>query len=609
MSDHIRYTDLLLGWFNCRVVKKIIMFPDNSPDASPASRLLRYAVIALVLAFPAVCLLVNRGDSIGLGLLALLGLWVGFREGFARILRREDGQVALAFFAFFAVAVLSYEFGQATYDGFRFLGRDLRFLLIVPVLVLFRRYPPPAKTVFIGLAIGGLLTGVHALVGFLHAPATYRAQAETDLPIMFGDLTASIVLMLAAAYGLVVSARKLWLTAGFLLCLLSGLTAVILSGTRGAWVALLLLLPLLFGLLGRVTHKRYLALIVVSLLVLFAGTFVVSRTDVRSRLSQVAEQVALYRTALRTLPSAWKDNAGDLPFCNDQRHFLGAWLSFNRKGGPGEIAADVVRDPALIEAKLPDIKCPDGYALHITNNGKEYRWIGFPRTVLEAASPQHTQLIVRGNGIVFLDGRGAQPININTRHYRIDTLHGPPGSGQLVMAELASGQSLWLIPVDGYYGEYRYTLMSTSVGLRFEMWRAAWKLFLEHPVLGIGTGAFYAQTQHLAHLGEVAPHTAQYDHPHSDYFDALASRGVLGLLALFALLGVPAIYFVRALKSPEDTSHAVGLAGLLLVCGFAICGLTDTVFIHSMNISWYVIYIALFMALLKPGSAKAEEVK
>ena len=591
-------------------VKGVGVSADNSPVASPTSRLLRYTVMALVLAFPSVCLLVNRGDSIGLGLLALLGFWVGFREGFARILWREDGYVALAFFAFFAVAVLSYEFGQATYDGFRFLGRDLRFLLIVPVLVLFRRYPPPAKTVFIGLAIGGLLTGTYALVGFLHAPAAYRAQAETDLPIMFGDLTASIVLTLAAAYGLVVVApRKWWLIAAFLLCLLFGLMAVILSGTRGAWVALLLLLPLLFGLLGRVTHKRYLALIVVSLLVLFAGTFAVSRTDVRSRLSQVAGQVALYRTALRTLPSDWKSNIRNLPFCNDQHHFLHGWLSFHVEGGPGLLIAHVVQDPVLTKAKLSNIECPDGYALHITNNGKEYRWIGFPRTVLKAASPQHTQLIVRGNGIVFLYGRGAQQININTRHYRIYTLHGPAGSGQLVIAELVSGQSLWLVPVDDYYGEYRYTLMSTSVGLRFEMWRAAWKLFLEHPVFGIGTGAFYAQTQRLAYLGEVAPRTAQYDHPHSDYFDALSSRGMLGLLALFALLWVPAIYFVRALKSGDETSHAVGLAGLLLVCGFAIFGLTDTVFIHSMNISWYVIYIALFMALLKPDSAKVASAK
>ena len=578
---------------------------DNSPVASPASRLLRYAVITLVLAFPSICLLVNRGDSIGLGLLALLGFWVGFRDSFARTLKREDGYVALAFFAFFVVAVLSYEFGQATYHGFRFLGRDLRFLLIVPVLVLLRRYPPPAKTVFIGLAIGGLLTGAYALVEFLHAPAAYRAQAETDLPIMFGDLTACIVLTLAAAYGLVVSARKWWLIAAFLLCLFFGLTAVIFSGARGAWVALVLLLPLLFGLLGRVTHKRYLALILVSVAVLFAGAFAVSRTDVRSRLHQITTQISLYRFVLHSIPSARGLKTQDLPFCNDQRRFLQSWLSLT--AGGRYLTAEVVRDPALIDDRQLGAVCRDGYAIRIADSG-EYGWISFPRAAINNHAPQITHLLVRGTGIIYLYGKAAEKVRFNASQYRMITLNGSPQPGTNVVATVISGQTMWVVPVDSYFGEYRYALlMGTSVGLRFEMWRAAWHMFLEHPVLGIGTGAFYEDAQQMARRGLIAPPVARFDHPHSDYFDALSSRGMLGLLALFALLGVPAVYFVRAVKSQEHIPHAVGLAGLLLVCGFAIFGLTDTVFIHSMNISWYVIYIALFMVLLKPGSAKQEE--
>ncbi len=583
------------------------MFSGSSPSASAASGRLRYAVIALVLAFPSVCLLVNRGDSIGLGLLALLGFWVGFREGFARTLQREDGYVALAFFAFFAVAVLSYEFGQATYDGFRFLGRDLRFLLIVPVLVLFRRYPPPAKAVFIGLALGGLLTGAYALVEFLHAPAVYRAQAETDLPIMFGDLTACIVLTLAAAYGLVVSARKWWLIAAFLLCLFLGLTAVIFSGARGAWVALVLLLPLLFGLLGRVTHKRYLALIVVSLLVLFAGTFAVSRTDVRHRLAEITGQISLYQTALHSLPSDRTQNVRDVPFCDDQRQFLESWLVFTGRGT--NVNVNVVRDPKLSTTRQLSVVCHDGYALQITATRRSYGWITLPRSVYRETALQSTRLLVCGIGTVSLSGSNSKKIYINSDDYREIVLHSGPRSGNTVDVVVAPAQTLWLVPVEGYFGEYRYSLMNTSVGKRFEMWRAAWHMFLKHPVLGIGTGAFYEDAQQMARRGFIAPPAARFDHPHSDYFDALSSRGVVGLVALLALFLVPAAYFLRAVKSHEDTSHAVGLAGLLLVCGFAIFGLTDTVFIHSMNISWYVIYIALFMALLKPGGAKAEGVK
>ena len=210
-------------------------------------------------------------------------------------------------------------------------------------------------------------------ISLVRHPAGSRVPAETDLPIMFGDLTASIVLMLAAAYGLVVAARKTWLTAGFLLCLLFGLVAVILSGTRGAWVALLLLLPLLFGLLGRVTHKRYLALIVVSLLVLFAGTFAVSRTDVRHRLAEITEQISFYQTALRSLSSNRTQNVRDVPFCNDQRQFLQGWLSLSGRGGT--LAVEVTKDTMLTLKKQLGVVCHDGYALHIaapTNSGGGY---------------------------------------------------------------------------------------------------------------------------------------------------------------------------------------------------------------------------------------------
>ncbi|HVC37746.1 MAG TPA: O-antigen ligase family protein, partial [Gammaproteobacteria bacterium] len=492
------------------------MSADNSTVTSLASGPLRYAVIVLVLAFPSVCLLVNRGDSIGLGLLALIGFWVGFRDGFARTLKREDGDVALAFFTFFVVAVLSYEFGQATYDGFRFLGRDLRFLLIVPVLVLFRRYPPPAKTVFIGLAIGGLLTGAYALVGFLHAPGGYRAQAETDLPIMFGDLTACIVLTMGAAYGLVVSARKTWLTAGFLLCLLFGLSSVILSGTRGAWMALLLLLPLLFGFLSRVTHKRYLALIVVAVLVLFAATFAISRTDVRSRLGQVYELFAVYRTALRTLLPDWNDNVRNLPFCDDQRQVLKGLLSLSWMAGT--LNTEIVRDTALAADLHSGIRCNEGYAIRISASDAQYNYIIIPRWVVNNNLLPITRLLMRGAGTVYFNGEHTPQMHFDTLHYRLITVPGPLGFGGRVTVMAASGQTIWLVPVDSYFGEYRYTLMGTPVGLRLEMWRAAWHMFLDHPLLGTGTGAFHEHVQQMARRGLIAPPAAQYDHPHSDYF-------------------------------------------------------------------------------------------
>ncbi|HEV7164556.1 MAG TPA: hypothetical protein VGO35_04100 [Gammaproteobacteria bacterium] len=49
--------------------------------------------------------------------------------------------------------------------------------------------------------------------------------------------------------------------------------------------------------------------------------------------------------------------------------------------------------------------------------------------------------------------------------------------------------------------------------------------------------AYQAETRKLVAAGEAAPDTTDYDHPHSDYFDALSSRGLVGLLALLGLPG------------------------------------------------------------------------
>lgn len=579
------------------------MSAENPIGASSVSGLFRYAVIALVLAFPSICLLVNRGDSIGLGLLALMGFWVGFRDGFAHTLNREDRHVALAFFAFFVVAVLSYEFGQVTDAGFRFLGRDLRFLLIVPVLVLFRRYPPRVKTVFIGLAIGGLLTGAYSLVEFLHALPGYRAQAEADSPVMFGDLTASIVLALAAAYGLVASARKTWLTAGFLLCLLFGLTAIILSGTRGAWVALLLLLPLLLSTLKHVIGKQNLIIISVSMIVIFALSYTISKSEVRTRLHQITQEISLYGTSLRLLRAEGPNAKGEL-LCNDERRFLEGWLSLSRRGR-GALSAEVVHDPALNAAGTEiHLDCEDGYVIRVTAIDTSPGWIAFHRNRALDHTRQVTHLLVRGSGYVTM--QNTRLTQFESKHYEMISVSAPSSWGSALVITVVPGQSSWIVPLEGYFGEYHYTLMQTSIGLRFEMWRAAWHMFLDHPLLGIGTGAFYEDAQRMARRNLIPSRAAQFDHPHSDYFDALSSRGVLGFVALLTLLGVPAVYFLRALKNPQDTSHSLGLAGLMLVCGFAIFGLSDTVFIHSMNISWYVIYVALFTTLLKPGHAKVD---
>ena len=102
------------------------------------------------------------------------------------------------------------------------------------------------------------------------------------------------------------------------------------------------------------------------------------------------------------------------------------------------------------------------------------------------------------------------------------------------------------------------------------MWWASVNLFIGAPVFGIGTGAYQVETQKLVASGKAAPDTADFDHPHSDYFDALSSRGLVGLLAFLLLLGVPAWLYTANLDSRDPHRMGAALGGLLVAVGFAI---------------------------------------
>jgi len=48
---------------------------------------------------------------------------------------------------------------------------------------------------------------------------------------------------------------------------------------------------------------------------------------------------------------------------------------------------------------------------------------------------------------------------------------------------------------------------------------------------------------------------------------------------------------------------------VLTVVGFTIYALTDTIFLHSIMITWYVIYMALFYSLLDTRAASQTNLK
>jgi len=210
----------------------------------------------------------------------------------------------------------------------------------------------------------------------------------------------------------------------------------------------------------------------------------------------------------------------------------------------------------------------------------------------------HAYLVSRGQGAAWFVGYTLSAQSAQEDRYAPLFVQAPADYGDWLRIEVPPGATLWLTPVETHAGEYSSSLAHSPIGQRLEMWRAALLLFRESPMLGTGTGAYRDHALQLSNAGRVAPVVAEYDHPHSDYFDALSSRGLFGLLALLGLLGIPAFLFLLAMRGKAMRRQAAAVAGLLVTAGFAIFGLTETMFIHSVTITWYVIMTAVFLVMV-----------
>jgi len=114
--------------------------------------------------------------------------------------------------------------------------------------------------------------------------------------------------------------------------------------------------------------------------------------------------------------------------------------------------------------------------------------------------------------------------------------------------------------------------MEVKEDKRASMRHGAWRIFLDHPVLGTGLGTIQIV---------YPPYETLYDgrvvnHAHNDYLEALAETGILGALCCAWII---AILFLAALRSLQEATHTFAavlrLAALVGCCGILVHSLVD----------------------------------
>jgi ADP-heptose:LPS heptosyltransferase/O-antigen ligase len=141
-------------------------------------------------------------------------------------------------------------------------------------------------------------------------------------------------------------------------------------------------------------------------------------------------------------------------------------------------------------------------------------------------------------------------------------------------------------------------VVSTSVGIRLELWRASLMMFADHPWLGVGRDNFDAALHALAAAGRIQQSPAlQYSSAHNDLLHCLATGGLLDATLLLLMYIAPLRYFTGELRRPDQGQHSLALAGVVLVAAFIGFGLTDVMFWLMMPKVYYVMMVCSLIGM------------
>ncbi|MBU4531578.1 MAG: O-antigen ligase family protein [Hoeflea sp.] len=137
--------------------------------------------------------------------------------------------------------------------------------------------------------------------------------------------------------------------------------------------------------------------------------------------------------------------------------------------------------------------------------------------------------------------------------------------------------------------------LSGSLGQRVRIYEAGYSLVLERPVFGYGPGN---ERQEIAERTlDLSGESIAFSHAHNAVLTTMLRSGLLGLMALAALVIVPVIVAFRARKDQVGKAGCFVLNGIMIVY---ICSGTvglmlghdihDTVFIAAMCFSLYLVF-------------------
>ncbi len=156
---------------------------------------------------------------------------------------------------------------------------------------------------------------------------------------------------------------------------------------------------------------------------------------------------------------------------------------------------------------------------------------------------------------------------------------------------LVMKQRLAVIPdeVNAYVDEGDSAI---AAGVRLYMWETAWYAFLEKPIIGHGPGSFNGLLYKSQLRSDYKAEATRSKHAHNEYLHTMATRGIIGLAALLAVLIVPLIAALNFYRN-RVFIYSFALAGTSL--SFTFFGMSDMAFMHGSGATLFTFLVSVLM--------------
>lgn len=135
----------------------------------------------------------------------------------------------------------------------------------------------------------------------------------------------------------------------------------------------------------------------------------------------------------------------------------------------------------------------------------------------------------------------------------------------------------------------------SSLGARFDMFKAAGILIAERPLWGHGLNSYSSKASEIRDATPgMSREVGAWNNPHNEILQVMVEKGVVGLITLIFLFAAPAYMFIRSLYDRRVEVKYYGMNGLAILIVYVVAGQSVALFEHDVFNHFFALMILLF---------------